>query len=151
PPTDDVIPLLQLVEQPGDVRGVVLAVAIESDDQLAPSDIEARRQRGGLPEVCSEPNDAELRQRGYQVAEAGTCRVRRAVVDNDQLVGPAEALHDAPEGGQQRPDVVLLVVDGNDDRESDAVWAAGIDQVATGTDQAGHALFSPAARRSPSV
>ena len=135
PAAHDVVALLELVDQPRDVRRVVLAVPVEGDDERAAGQVEAGRQRGGLAEVRAKLHDAERRQLDRELAEARARRVRRSVVDDDQLVRLPQALHDVPEAHEEGADVVLLVVDGDDDGEREAA----------------HALLPPAVRSSPRV
>ena len=89
------------------------------------------------PKFARSRTTRSARELDREVAEARARRVRRAVVDDDQLVRPAEAFHDVPQARQEGPDVVLLVVDGDDDRERDGA--------------SDRALACPAARRSPRV
>ena len=105
-------------EQRRDVVRVVLAVAVERDDDLAARVREAGRQRGGLAEVAVEVDDAEVRiARARAPRAARACASRLPSFTKTISYGPPSARATARQLGVQRPDVALLVVDGNDDRE----------------------------------
>src|SRR6266550_1868502 len=55
PPTaDHVVTLLQLGYQQPDVGGVILEIAVEKDEDVAATVLDAGLQRGGLSEVAAE-------------------------------------------------------------------------------------------------
>ena len=68
--------------------GIVLAVAVERDDDLAARRVEAGRQRGGLAEVAVEIDDAQVADREPAMASSrASVPVAAAVVDEHELVG----------------------------------------------------------------
>ncbi len=104
-------------EEPRNVARVVLPVAVEGHHDRAARVGEARRERRGLAEVPVEVDDAEVRILGRKRAEAGERRVGAAVVDENDLVGAADAGGNTGDLGEEGVDVALLVVDRHDDRE----------------------------------
>ena len=85
--------LVELGHEARDVGGVVLQVAVRGHDDLAPRVVEAGRERRGLAEVAAQ---AHARARGGRAPRARAMRlggaVARAVVDEEDLVGPAQGL-----------------------------------------------------------
>src|SRR4029077_11450697 len=61
PAADDVVALVHLGEEPGEVVGVVLLVAVHEDDDLAAGVAETGADRGGLAEVAAELDDPDPR------------------------------------------------------------------------------------------
>ena len=66
PSAHDVVPFLELVDQPGKVGRVILAVAVQGGNQLAPGEVEAGGQGRRLAEVRPEPDDPEGGEPGGQ-------------------------------------------------------------------------------------
>ena len=121
PAGDDVEALVDPVEEPGDVGGVVLAVAVHRHEDRAAREVERGRERGGLAAVAPEEGDEDVV--GVGVLDRGELRRRavgRAVVDEDQLVTQRRPAEHAVKLVVQRGDVVDLVVDGDQDREVDS-------------------------------
>ena len=151
PPADDVVPLLELVDQPRDVRRVVLSVPVHGGDEPPAGHVEAGGQSGRLAEVRPEPDHPERAESAGQLTQARPRPIPRAVVDDDHLVRTPEAFHDVPQARQQGPDVVLLVVDGDDDRQRHAGRRVPIGRLLADAARGAHGLFSLATRRSPRV
>src|SRR5262249_61024750 len=84
-----------------------------------------------------------------QLAAPGWGRVRRPVVDDDHLVGLPQPFHDIADTGEQRPDVVLLVVDRDDDGERETRRAPLTDGPGVRGRPDAHAFLWLAARSSP--
>ena len=92
PAGDDVKALVQGLEQPGDVGGVVLAVAVDRHQDLAPRQVQCGRKRGGLTAVSPEEDGPHvLGIACLDALELGRRPVEGAVVDKDQLVASGEA------------------------------------------------------------
>ena len=85
PAGDEVEALVELGEQPRDLGGIVLEVAVDRDDDLALRLLEARLQRRRLAEVPPQPDDANAVVRGVQPGQRGERAVGGAVVDEDDL------------------------------------------------------------------
>ena len=61
PAADDVIALFEPVEKPRDLGRIVLKVAVQGEDQVAPGCLKRGRERGGLAEVATESDCAHAR------------------------------------------------------------------------------------------
>ena len=117
PARDEVEALVELREQPRDLGGIVLKVAVDRDDDVALGFLEAGLQRGGLAEVAPEPDDAYLVVLRVQTRERREGAVGRAVVDEDDLPRPTEWFEHGRELVVQQRDAALLVVHGDDHRD----------------------------------
>ena len=117
PARDEVEALVELREQLGDLGRVVLQVGVDRHDDVAASLEEAGLERSSLAEVPAEVDDDDVRHLVVQPGEDGHASVRRAVVDEDDLELVAPRLECRGDLGVQRLERVLLVEQGNDDRD----------------------------------
>jgi molybdopterin molybdotransferase len=117
PARDEVEALLELREQPRDLGGNVLQVGVYRHDDVAVGLGEAGGERGRLPEVAAETDDANVVLRGMEARERCEAAVARAVVDEDGFPRDPEWLQSRHELLVQESERQLLVVDGNDDRD----------------------------------
>ncbi len=117
PAGDDVVALVDLLEQGGDVGRVVLQVAVHRDDDRAARVVEAGGHRGRLSVVPAELDEPEPRVVGRERAQARVGVVTASVVDDHDLPRPAERVQRLAERGVERFDVPLLVVHRDDDRD----------------------------------
>src|SRR6185437_10942429 len=109
PTTDDVIALFELRKKIRDLVGIVLKVAVHGEDVVAGGVIESGGKRRGLTEVAAKLDDEHAAiYRGYLLEQA-IGAVARAVVDEDQLEGVADMLHDGLEAIVERGDVIFFV------------------------------------------
>ena len=92
PAADDVGALLDQLDQRRDVRGVVLQVAVRRHDQRPARVRKPGGERRRLTEIPPEPDHPHARVRAWRSASSAKAVVRAAVVDRDDLVGPAPAL-----------------------------------------------------------
>ena len=104
-----------IVEELGDIGGVVLAVSVHRDDVGAAREVESGGESGGLPEVPAEAHDAQVGFVVLQAAKRGEAIVGAAVVHGDDFVGAAQVAQHAGEFGDEGFQVAGLVVDGQDD------------------------------------
>ena len=74
-------------------------------------------QRGGLAEVSAQMNDDDIRMLVVQPCEDGEAPVRRAVVDEDDLELVVDGLEGVRDLVVERLERLLLVEQGNDDRD----------------------------------
>src|SRR5207302_3703465 len=105
------------LEQPGDVPGIVLQVAIHRHDDLGASVVNTGRERCGLPKVASEADQPNSRVGGGEPAQAPEGAVRAAIIDEDELHRVAQ------HGGDpaiQLFHVQLLIEHGHDDGYRDS-------------------------------
>ena len=117
PARDEVVALVELREQPRDLGGVVLEVAVNCHDDVACGLGEAGVERRRLAEVAPQANDAHVVVRVVEPRQGAERAVGRAVVDEDGLPGAAVAVE---RGGQlvvEQRDAPLLVVHGDNDRD----------------------------------
>jgi hypothetical protein len=101
---------VQRIDQPGNVRDAMLAVAVEGDDDvgaLAQRKLDAGLQPGALPQI-----DRMLDHRGAGLGGDAGGRVPRPVVDDGHLITGAQEIAD--HGG----DHPRLVIGGDDDPDS---------------------------------
>ena len=116
----------EFIHQAGDVRRVVLEVAVQGGDQVPAGGVEARLHGGGLAEVAPQADDPHM----GPVAGGGLAQPRRgpvaaAVVHADQLPGPAVARQALMHTGQERGNIVRLLVEGDDDGQAGAIGLGG--------------------------
>ena len=115
PTADDVVTLFEFGEEGGDLIGVVLEVAIHSEDVVALGVIEAGGEGGGLAEVAAELDDEDAAIYRSDLFEQAIGAVTGAIVDKDQFEGFTDLLHDGLEAIVERGDVILFVVEWHDD------------------------------------
>mmetsp|Transcript_23094 Transcript_23094/g.72041 ORF Transcript_23094/g.72041 Transcript_23094/m.72041 type:complete len:329 (+) Transcript_23094:501-1487(+) len=122
PPTHHVVslprlpPPKQLLQQPGDVRGVVLKVPVQRHKH-APRRLGKPCGHGsGLPKVPAEGYGREVAAPRGQLLHQGTAPVPAPVVHQHDLVAVPRPLHGRGNAVHERRDVLHLVVDRHDDR-----------------------------------
>ena len=99
------------------VARVVLQIGIEGDDGPAARRLHARPQRRGLPTVEREPLGANARVARREVFEDFPRPVLAAIIGDDDLVGQLERLRRLADRRDEREQISLLVVAGNDEAE----------------------------------
>ena len=117
PAGDEVESLLELCEQPRDLRRIVLKIAVDRDDDVALRLRETGLERGRLAEVAPEPNDANVVVCSMQARQRGERAVGRAVVDEDDLPRLVELLERRGKLVVEERDAALLVVYRDDHRD----------------------------------
>src|SRR5918995_4450531 len=117
PAGDELEALVELAHQGGDLTGVVLAVAVECDDDVAGAVLEARPERRRLAEVSAQPNQAHGLVLGGEAFEELGRAVGRAVVDEDHLPRKPKRVARTLDLGQQLREPIALVQDGHDHRQ----------------------------------
>ena len=113
PSANQVVPLVQLRDQCLDIPRVVLQVAVERDDHLAPSVVEAGHHGGGLTHVCSQPQAAHPWIGGYR-AHLVPGPVPAAVVYQNDLERALVGLQCLKDPLHERAHVLRLVVERSD-------------------------------------
>jgi hypothetical protein len=116
PPVHDVHVVGERAQDARDVGRVVLAVAVDRDEDLAARVLDAGGERRRLAVVARQPDDPEARLLGREGRQQRRAPVGAAVVDDDDLRRPVEAVEDLPQLLDEGDDVLLLVVDRDDDR-----------------------------------
>src|ERR1051326_9213625 len=111
---NQIFPLPELRHQRGDIRRVVLEVAIHADDDLPPGMIESGLERGGLSIVLGQRDQADPLVGGGDREDGLRGPVAAPVVDEDQLPRRPRP-HGCPDARHQGGDVRLLVEDRDDD------------------------------------
>jgi hypothetical protein len=117
PAGDEVEALVELREQPADLARVVLAVAVDGDDDVTLGLREPGLQRRRLAEVSAQADDADVAVGGVEVRQRRERAVGRAVVDEDRLPARTYVPERVGELGEQRPDAQLLVSHRDDDAD----------------------------------
>ena len=107
-----------------DVGRVVLQVGVHGDDDPAPGGLEAGLEGRGLAAVGGEGEVAHRIVSGGQGLDDGKACIRAAVVDEDDLPGPAKGFHGGAYLPEQYGQVGFLVVDRDDQGELDG-WRHG--------------------------
>ncbi len=115
PAADDVVAFFELGEEVGDLVGVVLEVAVHGEDVVALGVVEAGGEGGGLAEVAAELDDENAAVYGGDLFEETVGAVAGAIVDEDQLEGLADLLHDGLEAVVEGGDVLFFVMERDDD------------------------------------
>ena len=115
PAADYVVALFELGEEVGDLVGVVLEIAVHGEDVVALGVVEAGGKSRGLAEVAAELDDEDAGVYGSDLFEETIGAVAGAVVDEDELEGVADLLHDGLEAVVESGDVLFLVVERHDD------------------------------------
>ena len=77
----------QFFEKARNVGGVVLQVAVQSDENVAGGPVDAGLQGGGLAEIAPQPNDLDPAVPRRQFFQAGMRSVNAAVVDKNDFIG----------------------------------------------------------------
>lgn len=109
------IVLAELLDEVGDVLGIVLAVAVHGDNEIAHAGLEPGVKGRGLAVVSVEINDGGARE-GVELSERA---VRTAVVDVDDLVGVRERRDRREDLAVELGDVARFIVDRHNDRNID--------------------------------
>jgi len=117
PARHDVVRVAEPLDEPGDVGGIVLEVGVERHQERVPRVGEAGGQGRGLSEVLPEAHEADTAVARRDLPERIPRAVARAVVDIDHLVLAPHRLEGFGEPRVERLEIVLLVEDGEDDRE----------------------------------
>src|SRR5262249_44028599 len=87
PSADDVVPLIQLREERGDLLRVVLKISVHRNDHVAASEIKAGLQARRLAEVFAEANNDDVRIVLRDVGKNGERLIAAAVIYKNDLVG----------------------------------------------------------------
>ncbi len=114
-PAGDVVAALDGREQPGNVLGRVLQVAVHRHDDLAARAGKTRVHRGVLAEVALEADGAHACIGRVEALELREGAVGRAVVDEDQLVRTVERVERGDRPPVQLVERSRLVVERDDD------------------------------------
>ena len=116
---DVVAPLLHDREQPRDVAGIVLLVAVHGHHRPPSREAEAGADRRRLPEVAPELDDADARVATVPRQRPLAGRVPAAVVDEDDLGRLGHGVEHPEQLLDHGVDVLLLVVEGDHDAQVD--------------------------------
>lgn len=76
---------VEQADQPRNVRGIVLQIGIEGDDEVSARRIESRGERSGLAAVFVEPNRAEPWKASTELPQHRGSPVIAAVIDDDDF------------------------------------------------------------------
>ncbi len=88
PAADHVVALLELGQKSRNLGRVVLEVAVEREDHVAPGGLERRREGGRLAEIAAKPDRAHPRIAPGQRGQDGPRAVAAAIVDENELDRP---------------------------------------------------------------
>src|SRR5580704_7655291 len=122
PAADEVEALLDFLEEARDFFGVVLEVAVHRDNDVAASEVEAGFERGGLAEIAAEADDIDAVIVLVNVGKNFERVIAAAIVDENELVGLADGVHDLGDLHVERRDVFLLV----EERDHNRVANCGV-------------------------
>ena len=92
-PRDHVVALFQLLEEVGNLAGIVLQIAVHGQDELARGMVEARGQGRGLAEVAAQLDDQHAAVDRGNLFHQLVGAVVGAVVHQHQLKTFAHLLH----------------------------------------------------------
>ena len=83
---DDVVARVNSFQQLAHLVGRGLAVVVQADDDITAALVETRHQRGMLAEVFRQIHAQHMGVRRHQAADGANGIIRRAVIDEDDLV-----------------------------------------------------------------
>src|SRR5215469_12509821 len=115
PAADDVISFGNFLQKDGNIGRIVLQVSIHGDDVIALRMIEARRQRGSLPEIAPQAHYGDAAVDRGDLAQQVKGTVARAIVHQDNLEALPVGLHDRFQPVIQVGDILLFVMQRDDD------------------------------------
>jgi hypothetical protein len=116
PPAHNVVAFFELGEEAGDLVGIVLQVAVHGKDEVALGVVEAGSEGGGLAEVAAELDDQDTAVYCGDLFEEAVGAVAGSIVDEDQLEGLVDMLHDCLEAVVESGDILFFVMKRYDDR-----------------------------------
>src|SRR5205807_5237597 len=93
PTADDVKAVVEFFNERGDLRRVVLQIAIHRDDDLTMSSVETSFERWGLAKVPSKTDDADALVRLMNFAQDVRGPVCAPVIDKADFIGLFERSH----------------------------------------------------------
>ena len=103
----------------GKIAGIVLAVAVHGEDQIAARDAQAVEQRGGLTEVSGVRKRAAFGPACTGGGDLGGGRVGAAVVDEDDLENRVQRCKHRHSVLEERQEIARFVIERDDER---VVW-----------------------------
>ena len=122
PARHNVVARIELLQEPGDIGRVILAIAIDGHEDLTARLVKRGRQRRGLAAVAPKEHDPDvLRIAPLDRLQPRGRAVGRAIIDEDQLIPHRQAAQHRVELGVQRLDVVDLVENRNQYRQIERV------------------------------
>src|SRR5207249_2627111 len=95
----------------GNVRWIILKVAVHSDDDRTGGPVDSGLKRGGLTEIAPKSNYLDMRITGSQLFEHGKGPVDAAIVDDDNFVIEGEWVQRLSQPVSKRAKVLPLVFD----------------------------------------
>src|SRR5690606_31408666 len=116
---DQVRAVVELVQQGGDLRGVVLQIGVQRHQQPPAGLLDTGRQRGGLAEVPAQPDAPHARGPGGLLGDHLPAAVGAPVVDHQQFPGPVLAVHRRADLFDQLRQTGLLVLRRGQQRDFD--------------------------------
>src|SRR5215203_5573213 len=116
-PGGDVVARLDRLDEPRNVLGLVLEVAVHRHQDLALCAGEARVHRRVLAEVALEADPVDARVGGMKSLDRGPRAVGRAVVDDEDLPRPSDAVQHRGRACDQLVDGGRLVVERDHERQ----------------------------------
>jgi hypothetical protein len=117
PAHHDIIPLLDLLHEQGNVGGIILQIGVHGDQDLARCMVDACYHGRSLAMIAPELDHTDARINVRQGFTAHESIVRTAIVDEEDLEAPSHGLDGRNDGLVKRLYVVLFVVGGHNDRE----------------------------------
>ena len=113
PSTHDVV-TLGVLQQPGDIRGVVLQIPIRGHDEAPAGVRKPGGKRGCLTEVARELDHAYMRIACGEIQQASESAILAAIIHENQLIRDVEGRDRRGQLFVQRQHVALLVAKRND-------------------------------------
>ncbi len=117
PSGDDVVALVELFHEGGNVVGIVLKIAVHGEDELAGGVVETGGERRGLAEVPAQLDHEDAAVDRGDLFEQFVGAVPGAVVNKHHLKAVGHLFHYLLQAGVQYGDVFFLIVKRNDDGE----------------------------------
>ena len=114
PPRHDIVTLRKLVHDPRNIRGIVLQIPVERNNDVSLRVIDSCHHCGGLAEIAVETDHLVSWIACRNRLEVRFRRIRAAVVHEDDLEVDGRLLQRGAQALVQREDIFFLVVDWND-------------------------------------
>ena len=118
PAADHVVSLFELGQEARNLGRVVLKIAVEREDQVAPGGLERGREGRRLAEVAPKPDRPHSRIAPGQCGQDGPRTVATAIIDENEFDWPSRAVGEhGIELAVQRGQAFFFIVDRDDDAD----------------------------------
>ena len=93
PTADNVVSLLELLQESGNFRRIMLKVAVHGDHVVTFAVCKPSRQRRGLTKVSAQPDSSDTRVDCGKITQSFICKICAPIIHEDKLVFPLNVFH----------------------------------------------------------